>query len=73
MISTRRVHKGAAAPGGDKTSDAYDWQLTKSLIHKVATGFLDQTRADGGEYKHTKFSLSYITTNPGPGHLFLAM
>ncbi|KAM7219617.1 O-methyltransferase domain containing protein [Rhypophila decipiens] len=39
----------------------------------VATGFLDQTLPDGGEYKHTKFSLAYLLDQPGPGHLFLAM
>ncbi|KAM5354447.1 hypothetical protein ACJ41O_001096 [Fusarium nematophilum] len=39
----------------------------------VASGFLDQTRPDGGEYKHTKFSLAYILDKPAPGHLFLAM
>lgn len=44
-----------------------------SFHSAVATGFLDQTRADGGEYKHTRFSLSYATSAPGPGKLFLAM
>ncbi|RSL92312.1 hypothetical protein CEP52_013901 [Fusarium oligoseptatum] len=39
----------------------------------VASGFLDQTDPDGGEYKHTKFSLAYILDKPAPGHLFLAM
>ncbi|KAF5533049.1 O-methyltransferase B [Fusarium phyllophilum] len=39
----------------------------------VASGFLDQTEPDGGEYKHTKFSLAYILDKPAPGHLFLAM
>ncbi|KAG5816032.1 hypothetical protein H9Q74_011330 [Fusarium xylarioides] len=39
----------------------------------VASGFLDQTELDGGEYKHTKFSLAYILDKPAPGHLFLAM
>ncbi|ROT36134.1 S-adenosyl-L-methionine-dependent methyltransferase [Sodiomyces alkalinus F11] len=39
----------------------------------VAAGFLDQTEPDGGEYKHTKFSLAYILDKPAPGHLFLAM
>jgi len=39
----------------------------------VATVFLDQTRADGGNYRHTKFSRSYLTRQPSPGHLFLAM
>jgi hypothetical protein len=39
----------------------------------VASAFLDQTRPDGGEYKHTKFSLAYLLDQPGPGHLFLAM
>ncbi|KAF4948526.1 hypothetical protein FGADI_9590 [Fusarium gaditjirri] len=39
----------------------------------VASGFLDQTAPDGGEYKHTKFSLVYILDKPAPGHLFLAM
>ncbi|KAJ4257388.1 hypothetical protein NW762_008508 [Fusarium torreyae] len=39
----------------------------------VASGFLDQTEHDGGEYKHTKFSLAYILDKPAPGHLFLAM
>lgn len=39
----------------------------------VASGFLDQTLPDGGEYKHTKFSLAYNLDQPGPGHLFLAM
>jgi hypothetical protein len=39
----------------------------------VATGFLDQTRRDGGDYKHTKFSLSYLPSRLGPGHLFLAI
>ncbi|CCT73670.1 related to O-methyltransferase B [Fusarium fujikuroi] len=39
----------------------------------VASGFLDQTEPDGGEYKHTKFSLAYILDEPAPGHLFLAM
>ncbi|KAG4254050.1 hypothetical protein FPRO03_06390 [Fusarium proliferatum] len=39
----------------------------------VASGFLDQTEPDGGEYKHTKFSLAYILDEPAPGYLFLAM
>ncbi|KAI1024669.1 hypothetical protein LB503_007306 [Fusarium chuoi] len=39
----------------------------------VASGFLGQTEPDGGEYKHTKFSLAYILDKPAPGHLFLAM
>ncbi|KAI1026851.1 hypothetical protein LB505_000785 [Fusarium chuoi] len=39
----------------------------------VASGFLDRTEPDGGEYKHTKFSLAYILDKPAPGHLFLAM
>ncbi|KAH7235223.1 S-adenosyl-L-methionine-dependent methyltransferase [Fusarium solani] len=39
----------------------------------VASGFLDQTEPDGGEYKHSKFSLAYILDKPAPGHLFLAM
>lgn len=39
----------------------------------MATGFLDQTDPDGGEYKHTKFSKAYLLSTPGPGHLFLAM
>ena len=42
-------------------------------MNEVATGFLDQTRPDGGEYKHTKFSLTYLSSKPGPGQLFLAM
>lgn len=42
----------------------------------MATGFLDQTVPENGglgSYKHTKFSLSYLPSHPGPGHLFLAM
>ncbi|KAF4495588.1 O-methyltransferase B [Fusarium agapanthi] len=39
----------------------------------VSSGFLDQTEPDGGEYRHTKFSLAYILDKPAPGHLFLAM
>ncbi|RSL56249.1 hypothetical protein CEP53_006842 [Fusarium sp. AF-6] len=39
----------------------------------VASGFLDQTEPNGGEYMHTKFSLAYILDRPAPGHLFLAM
>ncbi|KAF5552105.1 O-methyltransferase B [Fusarium mexicanum] len=39
----------------------------------VASGFLDQTEPDGGEYRHTKSSLAYILDKPAPGHLFLAM
>ncbi|RSL68366.1 hypothetical protein CEP54_002842 [Fusarium duplospermum] len=39
----------------------------------VASGFLDQIKPYGGEYKHTKFSLAYILDKPAPGHLFLAM
>jgi hypothetical protein len=38
----------------------------------VGTGFLDQTRSDGGDYVHTKFSKAYITA-PGPGKFFQAM
>lgn len=47
--------------------------LTKVSSYAVATGFLDQTRPDGGDYRHTKFSLSYLMDKPGPGQLFLAM
>ncbi|KND88464.1 Sterigmatocystin 8-O-methyltransferase [Tolypocladium ophioglossoides CBS 100239] len=39
----------------------------------VASGFLDQTRHDGGDYMHTKFSRAYLLDEPGPGHLFLSM
>lgn len=38
----------------------------------VGTGFLDQTRYDGGDYKHTKFSAAYIQV-PGPGKFFQAI
>jgi hypothetical protein len=38
----------------------------------VATGFLNQTRSDGGDYKHSKFSQAYVL-NPGPGMLFKTM
>ncbi|KKY13644.1 putative catechol o-methyltransferase [Phaeomoniella chlamydospora] len=45
---------------------------TTSLV--VGCGFLEQTRPDGGDYKHTKFSLSYTdVTVPGPGTFFQAM
>ncbi|KAK0386964.1 hypothetical protein NLU13_5277 [Sarocladium strictum] len=39
----------------------------------VAAGFLEQSRPDGGDYMHTKFSRAYLLDKPGPGHLFLAM
>ncbi|POR33890.1 Sterigmatocystin 8-O-methyltransferase [Tolypocladium paradoxum] len=38
-----------------------------------ASSFLDQTRQDGGDYMHTKFSRAYLLDEPGPGYLFLAM
>jgi hypothetical protein len=48
--------------------------ISKCCLFTVATGFLDQTRPDGGDYKHTKFSISYIVTPaPGPAKLFLSM
>ncbi|TVY35408.1 O-methyltransferase [Lachnellula subtilissima] len=37
----------------------------------VAGGFLNQTREDGGDYMHTKYSLGYITSRPGPEHVQL--
>ncbi|KAF4964685.1 hypothetical protein FSARC_7392 [Fusarium sarcochroum] len=43
-----------------------------SLLERMGR-VLDQTEPDGGEYKHTKFSLAYILDKPAPGHLFLAM
>ncbi|KAL3955314.1 hypothetical protein ACCO45_010877 [Purpureocillium lilacinum] len=45
--------------------------VQESLL--VASGFLDQTQPDGGDYLHTKFSQAYLLDEPGPGHLFLAM
>ena len=47
--------------------------LANAFFYKVASGFLDQSKPDGGDYKHTKFSLSYVLDKPSPGHLFLAM
>lgn len=48
------------------------WLYALTVI-LVATGFLNQERPDGGAYLHTKFSRAYLLSNPGPGHLFLAM
>jgi len=58
-----------------KATGAQESLLERMARILVATGFLDQTLPDGGDYKHTKFSLSYITSTPGPGpgKLFLAM
>ncbi|KAK3682769.1 S-adenosyl-L-methionine-dependent methyltransferase [Podospora appendiculata] len=56
-----------------KATGAQDSLLERMGRVLVASGFLDQTRPDGGEYKHTKFSLAYILDRPAPGHLFLAM
>ncbi|KAK0639234.1 S-adenosyl-L-methionine-dependent methyltransferase [Cercophora newfieldiana] len=47
--------------------------LLERMGRVVASGFLDQTFPNGGEYKHTKFSLAYLLDQPSPGHLFLAM
>ncbi|KAK3322662.1 S-adenosyl-L-methionine-dependent methyltransferase [Apodospora peruviana] len=56
-----------------KATGAQDSLLERMGRVLVASGFLDQTRPDGGEYKHTKFSLAYLLDQPSPGHLFLAM
>ncbi|KAK0630863.1 S-adenosyl-L-methionine-dependent methyltransferase [Bombardia bombarda] len=37
-----------------------------------ATG-AQESLLDGGDYKHTKFSLAYLLEQPSPGHLFLAL
>ncbi|KAH8660019.1 O-methyltransferase-domain-containing protein [Xylariales sp. PMI_506] len=39
----------------------------------VATGFLEQSGPDGGDFVHTKFSRAYLLDKASPGHLFLAM
>ncbi|KAH6900570.1 S-adenosyl-L-methionine-dependent methyltransferase [Thelonectria olida] len=56
-----------------KTTGVQDSLLERMGRILVASGFLDQTEPDGGEYKHTKFSLAYILDKPAPGHLYLAM
>ncbi|KAH8891973.1 S-adenosyl-L-methionine-dependent methyltransferase [Thozetella sp. PMI_491] len=56
-----------------KATGAQDSLLERMGRILVATGFLDQTRPDGGDYRHTKFSMSYLLEKPSPGHLYLAM
>jgi len=46
--------------------------LKRILRAVVGTGFLDQVREDGGDYKHTKFSAAYLEAR-GPGKFFQAM
>lgn len=52
-------------------SPRFLYPLTESVA-QVATGFLNQTRSDGGDYKHSKFSQAYVL-KPGPGMLFKTM
>lgn len=54
-----------------KATGAQDSLLERMSRILVATGFLDQTRPDGGEYMHTKFSKEYINLG-GSKALFLA-
>ncbi|KAH8586527.1 S-adenosyl-L-methionine-dependent methyltransferase [Bisporella sp. PMI_857] len=44
-------------------------KVTSSSWH----GFLGSDLPDGGDYKHTRFSISYPTSQPGPGQLFLSI
>lgn len=83
LVALRTAHRlgiFAAVPVGgsiSKSDLADKVNATESLIERqmrglVGTGFFGQT--DDGDYKHTKFSESFIdTTKPGPGTFFQAM
>ncbi|KAJ6444265.1 Sterigmatocystin 8-O-methyltransferase [Purpureocillium lavendulum] len=60
-------------PALSEATGAQESLLERMSRVLVASGFLDQTRHDGGDYLHTKFSRAYLLDEPGPGHLFLAM
>ncbi|KAK3385232.1 hypothetical protein B0H63DRAFT_522574 [Podospora didyma] len=53
-----------------KATGAQESLLERMGRTLIRAGFLDQTRPDGGEYRHTKFSLAYLLDEPCPGHMF---
>ncbi|PFH62694.1 hypothetical protein XA68_12372 [Ophiocordyceps unilateralis] len=59
---------------------SHETGVQESLLERMArnlvmSGFLQQTRPDGGEYRHSKFSRAYRidSSGTGPGHLFLVL